>query len=85
MKIIVAGAGAVGSHLAKMLSQENHDIVLIDTDESKLRQVGGNLDLMTRTGSATSIDDFFIPPPLSAPRTLAVAIRDADVQQVLNS
>ena len=57
MKIIVAGAGAVGSHLAKMLSQENHDIVLIDTDEEKLRQVGGNLDLMTRTGSATSITD----------------------------
>lgn len=57
MKIIVAGAGAVGAHLAKMLSQENHDIVLIDPDESKLRQVGGNLDLMTRTGSATSITD----------------------------
>ncbi len=57
MKIIVAGAGAVGSHLAKMLSQENHDIVLIDPNENKLRQVGSNLDVMTRTGSATSIAD----------------------------
>ena len=57
MKIIVAGAGAVGSHLAKMLSQENHDIVLIDPDEEKLRQVGSTLDVMTRTGSATSIND----------------------------
>ncbi len=57
MKIIVAGAGAVGSHLAKMLSQENHDIVLIDPDENKLRQVGGSLDVMTRAGSATSISD----------------------------
>jgi trk system potassium uptake protein TrkA len=57
MKIIVAGAGAIGSHLAKMLSQENHDIVLIDPDESKLRQVGANLDVMTRAGSATSIAD----------------------------
>ena len=57
MKIIVAGAGAVGSHLAKMLSQENHDIVLIDPDEEKLRQVGSTLDVMTRTGSATSITD----------------------------
>ncbi|MBN1597085.1 MAG: Trk system potassium transporter TrkA [Bacteroidales bacterium] len=57
MKIIVAGAGAVGSHLAKMLSQENHDIVLIDPDEDKLRQVGSNLDVMTRTGSATSLTD----------------------------
>lgn len=57
MRIVVAGAGAVGSHLAKMLSQENHDIILLDPDESKLRQVGANLDVMTRTGSATSIPD----------------------------
>lgn len=57
MKIIVAGAGAVGSHLAKMLSQENHDIILIDPDENKLRQAGANLDVMTRTGSAISIAD----------------------------
>jgi trk system potassium uptake protein len=57
MRIVVAGAGAVGSHLAKMLSQENHDIILLDPDESKLRQVGANLDVMTRTGSALSIPD----------------------------
>ena len=55
MRIIVAGAGEVGSHLAKMLSQENHDIVLIDPDEEKLKQIGSNLDVLTRTGSATSI------------------------------
>ncbi len=55
MRIIVAGAGEVGSHLAKMLSQENHDIILIDPDENKLKQVGANLDVMTRVGSATSI------------------------------
>lgn len=57
MKIVVAGAGAVGAHLAKMLSQENHDIILLDPDENKLRQVGASLDVMTRTGSATSIPD----------------------------
>lgn len=55
MRIIVAGAGEVGSHLAKMLSQENHDIVLIDPDEEKLKQIGANLDVLTRSGSATSI------------------------------
>ncbi len=57
MRIVVAGAGAVGSHLAKMLSQENHDIILLDPDEAKLRLVGSSLDVMTRTGSATSIPD----------------------------
>ncbi len=55
MRIIIAGAGGVGSHLAKMLSNENHDIVLIDTDEEKLRQIGSMYDLMTIHGSATSI------------------------------
>ncbi|MFC2087119.1 Trk system potassium transporter TrkA [Bacteroidota bacterium] len=53
MKIIIAGAGDVGTHLAKMLSNENHDIVVIDPDESKLRGVD-NLDLITINGSATS-------------------------------
>ena len=33
MRIIIAGAGEVGTHLAKMLSNENHEIILIDTDE----------------------------------------------------
>ena len=39
MKIIIAGAGEVGTHLALLLSQENLDIVLIDSDEEKL-QIG---------------------------------------------
>ncbi len=54
MRIVIAGAGEVGSHLAKMLSNENHDIVLIDVDEDKLRQIGSTHDLMTMHGSATS-------------------------------
>ena len=57
MRIVVAGAGAVGSHLAKMLSQESHDIILLDPNEDKLRQVGATLDVMTRVGSAISIPD----------------------------
>lgn len=56
MRIVVAGAGEVGSHLAKMLSQENHDIILIDPDEEKLKVVTGSYDVLTRIGSATSIN-----------------------------
>lgn len=56
MRIIIAGAGEVGSHLAKMLSHENHDIVLIDPDEYKLKVLGSNLDLLTLEGSATSLE-----------------------------
>ena len=39
MKIIIAGAGEVGTHLAKLLSREEQDIILIDNDEEKLRAV----------------------------------------------
>jgi len=56
MRILIAGAGEVGSHLAKMLSNENHDIVLIDTNEDRLKVVGASLDLLTYVGSATSIN-----------------------------
>ncbi len=57
MKIIIAGAGEVGTHLAKMLSRQNHDIILIDDDEEKLQQLESNYDLMITVGSATSIND----------------------------
>lgn len=33
MRIVIAGAGEVGSHLAKMLSDEDRDIIVIDNDE----------------------------------------------------
>ncbi len=56
MKIIVAGAGEVGSHLAKMLSSEFHDIIVIDPDEESLKTINSNLDLLTITGSATSFE-----------------------------
>ncbi len=55
MKIIIAGAGAVGTHLAELLSKENQDIVLIDESEEKLSNVTGNFDLMTLCASPTSI------------------------------
>ena len=36
MKIIISGAGEVGSHLAKMLSNEANDITVIDSDQGRL-------------------------------------------------
>jgi trk system potassium uptake protein TrkA len=57
MKIVIAGAGEVGTHLARMLSGENHDIILLDDDPDKLNQIGRDVDLMTITGSAHSFVD----------------------------
>ncbi len=57
MKIVIAGAGEVGTHLARMLSRENHDIVLIDEDSDKLQQISNQIDLMALTGYANSFRD----------------------------
>ncbi|MCL2329612.1 MAG: Trk system potassium transporter TrkA [Bacteroidetes bacterium] len=56
MKIIIAGAGEVGTHLAKMLSRQKHTITLIDEDEEKLQQLESDYDLIGVTGAATSIN-----------------------------
>lgn len=55
MNIIIAGAGEVGTHLAKMLSIEYHDIVVIDSDTDKLAQLSATADLLVVVGSATTI------------------------------
>ena len=54
MKIIIAGAGEVGTHLAKLLSKEEQDIILIDADIEKLQWIDSNYNLMTVAGSPTS-------------------------------
>ncbi|MDE5644020.1 MAG: Trk system potassium transporter TrkA [Muribaculaceae bacterium] len=56
MKIIIAGAGEVGTHLAKMLSKENQDITLIDNDQTKLDVIDSNYNLMTWNGSTSSFE-----------------------------
>ena len=55
MKIIIAGAGNVGTHLAKLLSREKQDIILMDDDEEKLTALSSNFDLLTVTASPSSI------------------------------
>ena len=53
--IIIAGAGNVGTHLAKLLSREKQDIILMDDDEEKLTALSSNFDLLTVTASPSSI------------------------------
>ena len=55
MKIVIEGAGKVGSHLAKMLSAEAYEITVIDEDESRLAQLAATADVITVHGSASSI------------------------------
>ena len=55
MKIIIAGAGEVGFHLAKLLSFESQDITLIDNNRESLTYSESHLDIRTVRGDATSI------------------------------
>ena len=55
MKIIIAGAGEVGFHLAKLLSFESQDIILIDTNRESLAYASSHLDIRVVHGNATSI------------------------------
>ncbi|MBW1780732.1 MAG: Trk system potassium transporter TrkA [Deltaproteobacteria bacterium] len=68
VKIIIAGAGEVGFHIAQRLSEENHDVTLIDKDLQQIKRVAENLDVQALLGSGTS------------PRILKDAgIKDADM------
>ena len=55
MKIIIAGAGEVGYHLAKLLSIESQDITLIDNNESSINIAEKKLDIKTIEGDSTSL------------------------------
>lgn len=57
MKIVIGGAGAVGKHLAKLLSKEHQTCILMDDDDSRLEGLDSDYDIMTMQGSPTSIRD----------------------------
>ncbi len=55
MRIVIAGMGDVGHHLAKELSKESHDIIAIDVDQQRLAYTDSMSDVLTLNGSSTSI------------------------------
>ena len=55
MKIIIAGAYAIGTHLARLLSRSKEDITLIDDSEERLASIGSDYDLLTMVGQPTSL------------------------------
>ena len=57
MRIVIAGAGEVGTHLAKMLSNEEQNIVLMDQDGKKLERASHHLEVLPIEGSPTLLSD----------------------------
>ena len=54
MKIVIAGAGDVGTHLARLLSYENKEITIIDLSAERLQRIANQIDVAVVRGSATS-------------------------------
>ena len=57
MRIVIAGAGEVGTHLAKLLSREDMEISLLDERQERLGDLSANYDMLTKVGNPTSIHD----------------------------
>ena len=85
MKILIAGAGEVGRHLAKLLSHEEQDVTIIDTDAEHLATLDANYNLLTihgkptsfesiREGGATGCDLFIAVTPFETNNILACSI-----------
>ena len=67
MRIVIIGVGEVGYHVAKALSQEDHDIIVMDIDPAKCRRATETLDVIVVEGNGAS------------PRNLSMAnVQDAD-------
>ncbi|MFR5871932.1 MAG: NAD-binding protein [Alistipes sp.] len=56
MKIVIAGVGEVGSHLAKMLGSEYHEITVVDNDPKRLESIAGMVDVIVVEGIARLCD-----------------------------
>lgn len=55
LKVIIVGCGKVGTALARQLSEENHDVTMIDTNRTRIGNIGSSYDVMTIAGNGTSI------------------------------
>jgi trk system potassium uptake protein TrkA len=55
MKIIIAGAYAIGTYLARLLSRNQEELTVIDDDEERLNKIGSDYDLLTLQGSPSSV------------------------------
>ena len=80
MKIVIAGAGEVGSHLAKMLSGEANDITVIDTRQDRLDTLSATTDVITVQGNPSAIK--VLQDAGAAEADLFIAVNPSDSQDV---
>jgi trk system potassium uptake protein len=76
MRIVIVGAGEVGYHVARRLSEEQQDVVLIEADPDRAEFVGNQLDVLTITGNGASLAVLEQAGLAQAGMMLAVTSRD---------
>ncbi len=77
MKIVIAGAGEVGTYLAKLLSREKHDIIVLDEQAEKIKTLESNYDILSVIGSPLSLEDLRQARVTSADLFIAVTPHDS--------
>ena len=82
MKVIIWGAYAIGTHLAKLLARNNQDTVLIDGDEERLASISSEYDLMTVHASSMKMQTLKDAGTSSADLFIAVTL-DEDLNMNL--
>jgi len=80
MKIVIAGAGEVGSHLAKMLSNESNEITVIDSDQDRLEALRSSADVITVEGNPSAIHTLHEAGASTA--DLLIAVNPSESQDV---
>lgn len=83
MRIVILGAGHLGYTIAELLSNEQHDVVVADSDEEKLSKVRDSLDVLTITANGTSPD--FTRDPDIRDASVFVAVTEMDEVNILAS
>jgi Trk K+ transport system NAD-binding subunit len=76
MKVIIIGAGEVGYHIADILSKEKQDVILIDRNEERLKELAETLDVMTLHGSGSSPE--ILKKAGLSEADMVVAVTDSD-------
>jgi len=76
VKVIVVGSGVLGFHVAKKLSEENHDVVVVDVEEENLRRLQDHLDVSAVLGKGSTPSVLMEAGLRSADLLVAVTVSD---------
>ncbi len=81
MRIVILGAGELGCTIAEILADEKNDVVVVDSDETKLEEVSRSLDVLTINADGT--DPSFTKDPDIKKASVLVAVTEVDETNIL--